>query len=113
MVKANCDREAIFAVAANNVHLYNEQQVSNSDGKAFADEIGAIFQCISPMSDSGISTLFDNIGKTYLIPGYNYQELDKKAEEEFIKRKMEKMKEKKKKKEGNKTDNKKTNCLLI
>ena len=80
-VKANCDREPILAVAANNIHLYEEQQVSNSDGKAFADEIGAIFQTITPISDIGISTLIDNIGKTYLIPGYNYQELDKKAEE--------------------------------
>ena len=35
-----------------------------------------------------IDTLFENIGKTYLIPGYDYKDRDMKAQEEFIKKKQ-------------------------
>ena len=41
------------------------------------------------MSDSGITTLFENIGKTHLIPGYDYLSGDKKAQEDFMKKKQE------------------------
>ena len=68
-------------MAANKIDLYSEQNVSNNEGKAFAKEIGAIFQTTSGLSDSGISTLFDNICKTYLIPGFDYKATDKKVQE--------------------------------
>jgi small GTP-binding protein len=87
--KANSDGDAIFAVVANKIDLYQESQVKNEDGKAFANEIGAIFQSTSCLSNSGISTLFDNIGKKYLIPGYNYESGDKKAQEDYIKKKKD------------------------
>ena len=79
----------LLAVVANKIDLYNDQKVSNNEGMAFAEEIGAIFQTTSAQSDSGISTLFDNIGKTYLVPGFDYRATDKKAQEEFLKRKQE------------------------
>ena len=87
--KANTDGNPILAVVANKIDLYLEQKVSNDDGKAFADEIGAIFQTTSALSDSGITQLFDNIGKTYLIPGFDYKAGDQKAQEEFMKKKQE------------------------
>ena len=74
---------------ANKIDLYANSKVSNNDGKAFADQIGAIFQTTSALSDSGISTLFDNVGKKYLIPGYDYQSEDKQAQEQFLKKKKE------------------------
>ena len=101
--KANTDGNPILAVVANKIDLYLEQKVSNDDGKAFAEEIGAIFQTTSALSDSGITQLFDYIGKTYLIPGFNYKEGDQKAQEEFLKKQEE---ENNKKKPKSKKENK-------
>lgn len=100
--KANSDNSPILAVVANKIDLYAEQKVSNNDGKAFADEIGAIFQTTSALSDSGITTLFENIGKTYLIPGFDYKAGDKKAQEEFMKKKQEEEDGKRARKKANK-----------
>jgi len=87
--KNNVDSEPILAVVANKIDLYADSKISNNDGKAFADQIGAIFQTTSALSDSGISTLFENVGKKYLIPGYDYQSGDKQAQEQFLKKKKE------------------------
>ena len=95
--KANWDGTPILAVVANKIDLYGEQKINNNDGKAFAEKIGAIFQTTSALSDSGISTLFENIGKTYLVPGFDYQSGDKKAQEEFMKKKQEELGNKKEK----------------
>ena len=97
--KNNWDGTPILAVVANKIDLYENQKVSNNDGKAFAEKIGAIFQTTSALSDSGISTLFENIGKTYLIPGYDYQSGDKKAQENFMKKKQEEEQANKKEKQ--------------
>ena len=98
--KSNSDGDPIFAVVANKTDLYTQTKVKNEEGKAFANEIGAIFQVTSCLSNSGISTLFDNIGKKYLIPGYNYESADKKAQEEYIKKKQEENNKGKKRKEN-------------
>ena len=87
--KSNSDGNPIFAVVGNKIDLYQNQKVSNNDGKEFAEKIGAIFQTTSALSDSGINTLFDNIGKTYLVPDFDYRATDKKAQEEYIKKKQE------------------------
>ena len=81
----NKDNNPIFAVVANK-NLYDKQRVSIQEGKEFADKIGAIFQVFSPRLNAGISTLFDNIGKTYLIPGYDYKVGYPKEQEEFTKK---------------------------
>ena len=60
---------------------------------------------------SGITTLFDNIGKTYLVPGFDYRATDKKAQEDFLKKKQEednKNEKKKREKRGMKLETKKT-----
>ena len=88
----------LYAVVANKIDRYSEQTVSNNDGIAFAEEIGAIFQTTSALSDSGITQLFENIGKTYLIPGFDYKATDKKAQEEFLKKKQEEENKNEKKK---------------
>ena len=106
--KSNSDGNPIFAVVANKIDLYADQKVSNNDGLKFAEEIGAIFQTTSALSDSGITNLFDNIGKTYLVPGYDYRAGDKKAQEEFMKKKQEEQKGKKSNREkGVKLENEK------
>jgi small GTP-binding protein len=83
----NADNDPIFAVVANKIDLYQEQKVDNNDGKAFADEIQAIFQTTSAMSNSGIKNLFDNIGKKYIMPDYDYKASDKQAMEAYLKKK--------------------------
>ena len=55
----------ILAVVGNNYENYQDMKVNNNEGLKFADEIGAIFQTTSNLSDSGINLLFDNIGKKY------------------------------------------------
>ena len=96
-VKNNCDNNPILAVAANNIELYNEQKVSNKEGFEFAKEIGAIFQCTSTLTDSGIKTLFYNIGKTYLTGNMNFIYDSFEKEQEWYKRKKEEEKSKNKK----------------
>ncbi len=95
--KENWDEKPIIALVANKIDLYTKQKVSNNEGKALAEEMGAIFQNTSALSDTGISNLFDNIGKTYIIPGYDYQSGDKKAQEEFMKKRKEEIGNKKQK----------------
>ena len=86
----NADNDPIFAIVANKIDLYQEQQVSNNDGKAFADEINAIFQTTSALSNAGINTLFENIGKKIIMPNYDYKANDKQAQENFKRKNEEK-----------------------
>lgn len=105
--QSNADKNPLLAVVANKSDLYSEQQVSDQEGKAFADEIGAIFQSTSALSDFGINKLFENIGRKYLMPGFDYKAEDnKKAEEDFVKKKQEQQEEINKKKKGLKLSNK-------
>jgi len=69
--KINCERDAILAVVANKNDLYGDQVVSDEVGQNFADDIGAIFQSTSALSDSGIGKLFDNIGRKIIDPDYD------------------------------------------
>ena len=107
--RSNTDGSPILAVVGNKIDLYKDQKVSNNDGKEFAEKIGAIFQTTSAQSDSGISTLFDNIGKTYLIPDFDYKATDKTAQENFMKKKQEEnnKKDMQKRVKGVQLDNKK------
>ena len=86
----NADNDPIFAIVANKIDLYQEQKVSNNDGKAFADEINAIFQTTSALSNAGINTLFENIGKKIIMPNYDYKANDKQAQENFKRKNEEK-----------------------
>ena len=107
--RSNTDGSPILAVVGNKIDWYKDQKVSNNDGKEFAEKIGAIFQTTSAQSDSGISTLFDNIGKTYLIPNFDYRATDKTAQENFMKKKQEEnnKKDMQKRVKGVQLDNKK------
>ena len=87
--KNHTDNNPIFALVANKIDLYAEQQVNNKEGQEFADEIGAIFQTTSALSDVGINILFENIGKKYFIPNFDYKSGDHAAQEEYVKKKQE------------------------
>ncbi len=96
-VKLNCDGDPIYAVVANKNDLYETQQVNDEEGRAFAREINGIFQSTSAKSDLGINNLFENIGRKYIDPKFDYQEADRIAEENYNKKKKEIEEAKKKK----------------
>ena len=110
----------ILAVVANKIHKSEYQEVEDNEGKSFADEIGAIFQTSSKLSNDGIINLFENIGRTYLIPGFNYKKNDEEKQKEFLKKKMEqkkgikeKMNDSKKGEENKKVKDKKNKKCII
>ena len=56
---------------------------------AFADEIKAIFQTTSALSNTGITKLFNNLGKKYIMPDFDYKSDDIAAKENYLKKKKE------------------------
>ena len=90
------DNDPIFAIVANKIDLYEKQTVDNNDGKAFAEEINALFQTTSALSNSGISNLFENLGKKIIIPNYDFKKNNQKLEEEYLTHIKEEKKGKKK-----------------
>ena len=95
----NTDGHPLIALVGNKADLYEHQEVETKEGRELADEINAIFQSTSAKNDSGINTLFENIGKKIIIPEYDYKKNDSKSQQEYIKiakgRKNEKFENKK------------------
>ena len=88
----NADNNPIFALVGNKIDLYNNRDIDIDEGQTYADEIGAIFQTTSALSNSGISNLFNHLGKKFFIPEYDYKTGDKQAQENFMKKKKEERK---------------------
>ena len=57
----------VIALIGNQSELYEDEQVTNSEGLAFAEEINAIFKTVSAKTGEGIDELFKNIGERFLI----------------------------------------------
>ena len=116
MVKSNGDQDAMIAIVANKNDLYDTAQVSEQDAKEFARSIGAIFQSTSAKSDTGITTLFDNIGQKYFNHDFDCTAADEKVQEEYKKKKQEEKQKRKEPKgvklssEPTKTEKKKKCC---
>ena len=105
----NADNDPILALVGNKIDLYEQQKIDNTDGKAFADEIKAIFQTTSALSNSRIKNLFDNLGKKLINPDYDYKSGDQQAKENYNKKQNENKKGilvKKKEDKGIKIENK-------
>ena len=96
-IKKLSRKDVILAIAANRSELYHEETVNNNEAKEFAKEIGAIFMNTSKLSDIGVKSLFENIGRKILDPTFDFFAAQQKEDEEQ-KRKYE---EKKKLKELN------------
>jgi small GTP-binding protein len=113
--KINCEKDAILAVVANKNDLYGEQVVSDEVGQQFADDIGAIFQSTSALSESGINKLFDNIGRKIIDPDFDYKDSDKVAKANYDKKQNKQKDEEKDKRvklgdAKNNNNNKKGGC---
>ena len=89
-IKLNATGDPIFAIVANKNDLYQQAQVKDEEGKAFAKSINGIFQSTSAKSDSGITTLFENIAKKYFDPNFDSNEVENKEKLEYEKKKTEK-----------------------
>ena len=92
--KLNVDGDPIYAVVANKNDLYESQQVDEAEAKEFAKSINGIFQSTSAKSNSGIATLFDNVGHRYFDPNFNTNEIESKEKQEYQKKKNEKAQKK-------------------
>ena len=86
-IKNNCGDTPVIALVGNKLDLYDDQKVDNSTAKELAKKIGAIFQLTSAKNNDGITSLFDNIGKKYLHPTYDYDANDNIAKEKYNKSK--------------------------
>ena len=97
-VKEYSSNNIIIAIAANKSDLYEDREVEDQEGEDFSKSIGAIFASTSAKNDSGITALFDNIGRKILDPKYDYIAV-KKERKEQIEKEKEKEKEREKEKE--------------
>ena len=65
LIQQNCPKNIILAVAANEVHLYENEEICENEGRAFADSIGAYFESVSAKHNTGIPELFMTVVKNY------------------------------------------------
>ena len=92
----NSVSDLILALVGNKSDLYENEQVTDKEGKLFAKEINAIFKSTSALSNRGINSLFTDIAKKCLDPNYDYLAEDKKMQEEYNQRKINEMNERNK-----------------
>ena len=86
-VQEHCNSDVLLGIVANKNDLYINQQVTKEEGLELAEKIGAIYQITSAKSGFGINNLFENIGRKYIDPKFDYQEADRIAEENYNKKK--------------------------
>ena len=65
-VREAADQDVIIAIAANKCDMYEEEKVTEGEGREFAKKIGAFYQLTSAFTNIGIEDLFKTIGKQYL-----------------------------------------------
>ena len=65
-LKQSGEENMVFGLAGNKCDLFQEEQVSEEEGKKFANSIGAIFHLTSCKESIGIDELFVECGKKYL-----------------------------------------------
>ena len=98
-------KEVIFGLVANKSDLYEIECITSEQGIKLADKINAIFQKTSAKLGLGISLLFENLGRTYLEPGFDYKKEENIDKENFERKKIEKEREKIREKENIKIGN--------
>ena len=72
-VKENCSKSIILGLAGNKADLFENENVTEEQGKNLAEEIGAIFKSTSSYENLGINDLFKAIGYKMLatlFPNY-------------------------------------------
>ena len=92
-------KNVIFGLVANKCDLYEIGSVSDEEGMDLADKINAVFQKTSAKLGLGVNTLFQNLGRVYLEPGFDYKQKDNIEKENFDKKKIEEARDKLREKE--------------
>ena len=92
-------KNVIFGLVANKCDLYEIGSVSDEEGMDLADKINAVFQKTSAKLGLGVNTLFQNLGRVYLEPGFDYKQKDNIDKENFDKKKIEEARDKMREKE--------------
>ena len=92
-------KNVIFGLVANKCDLYEIGSVSDEEGMDLADKINAVFQITSAKLGLGVNTLFQNLGRVYLEPGFDYKQKDNIDKENFDKKKIEEARDKMREKE--------------
>ena len=96
-------KNVIFGLVANKCDLYEIGSVSDEEGMDLADKINAVFQKTSAKLGLGVNTLFQNLGRVYLEPGFDYKQKDNIDKENFDKKKIEEARDKMREKESNRS----------
>ena len=70
-IKQCASPNIVIGIAANKCDLYDNEQVSEDEARAFADKIGAVFNLTSAQTNTGIEDLFKGVGCKVLDPNYS------------------------------------------
>ena len=65
-LKTSGEENMVLGVAANKCDLFQKEEVSEEEGKKFAESIDAVFQLTSCKESIGIDDLFEQCGEKYL-----------------------------------------------
>ena len=65
-VKTSGEENMVFGVVGNKCDLFQEEKVSEDEGKKFAKEIGAVFQLTSCKENIGIDELFQQCAQKFM-----------------------------------------------
>ena len=69
-IKDNAPENTIIGLAANKSDLYYNENVTEEEGRNYANEIGAVFKMTSSYENLGIGELFKAIGYKVLDPNF-------------------------------------------
>ena len=103
----NANNEPILALVANKSDLYKDEEVNINEARKYADEIHAIFQSTSALSNTGIDKLFFNLGNKILNPNFDYKTSKEEEISENKNHDKNNNKDKKKEKNDNKNNDQK------
>ena len=89
-IKEHGPQDVVIGIAGNKSDLYDEEVVSEQEGRDFAKSIGAIFSLTSAQNNTGINELIKNLVKKYLEEDSSIDEQNEKKPEPKTERKTKK-----------------------
>ena len=84
-LKESGEENIIIGIAGNKCDLFQEEQVTEDEGKQFAKSIGAVFRLTSCKENIGIDELFEECGEKYLEVNNLISNSDKKGNDGNLK----------------------------
>ena len=83
-LKESGEENMIIGIAGNKCDLFQDEEVTEEEGKKFAQSVGAVFKATSCKESIGIDELFEECGKKYLEVN-NLLNTNKKGKKENVK----------------------------